>query len=262
MPIKRSAYLQTCLILILVAAQPCFAGIKNTLFTADYQGEFSGWNIKVTRRLTEQDGVYQFESESKNLFASMREVSEFVITDQQIIPRSYEYRRRVFGRQKSETIAFDWDTKLALYRRSDRPKSSTQHPLTGPTLDPSLYQLQLQADIANGVTDLSYSFIKRKKQHHYAFRRGEEDRFKLDKVNRNALIVERVGQDQGESTRVWMLPELGAQIAKIVHQDDDGDTFEIDLAHYESDSVALQDFYHKLKTSAVQPNKALPPPPL
>lgn len=215
------------------------------LYQATYKGEFSGWNISLDRMLVERDGDYLFQSKASNLFASISEQSTFTISDNYIRPSTYKYERKIFGRKTTETIQFDWDKGSAEYNRSNRPKNRTVHKLTKPFLDPALYQLNLQADLANGRYALEYEFLKRKKQKQYAFIRQAEDKFNLDGNAVDAMVVSYEGEDK--STRVWLLADYGYVIAKIVHRDDDGDTYELELAELKIQTDLLMKFYERIK---------------
>lgn len=235
---------------LLLALSANYVDAKNVLFTATYKGEYSGWNITLTRQLTEENGVYQFESEAKNLFASMLEISTFSIKEKQLSPRKYLFQRKIFGKKTVEVIDFDWQKLQAKYSRSDRAKNNTTHKLQGVTLDPSLYQLCLQADIANQQQALNYTFIKRKRTEHYQFKAEEVSHFTFAKKRLDAVVVTRQdAENDKKNTRVWLLPALDYQIAKIIHRDADGDTFEIELVDYQGDSQVVSSFYQKLADS-------------
>jgi hypothetical protein len=244
MPIRRFSFwllLSSCFWALSVAqANP------ETLSRSVYKGSFSGWKVEMVRTLTHTgNDQYVLRSEAKNLFASVVETSEFSLQRPQLIPTSYVYTRSVFGRQANEKIQFDWQANTAFYSRSDRPQNNMQHTLVTGLLDPALYQIALQADLANGKENLQYTFIKRKRQETYEFQLLPNEQFSLQKKNYDALVLLRKDTDNNKTTRIWVLPELDYQVAKI-HHTDDGDTYEITLAAYQGDSVRLKQFYNSL----------------
>ena len=207
-----------------------------------YKGSISGWRVEMVRTLTQTDeNHYTLRSEAENLFASIKERSDFAVVDGQLLPMNYVYERRVFGRQTAEKIIFDWNTKKAVYSRSDRPKN-TEHNLSKGLLDPALYQLALQADLAQKKTAFYYNFIKRKRLESYEFALLSTEQFALQKKTYDALVMERKDKEKDKITKVWILPQLDYQVGKIQHTDD-GDTYEVKLVSYTSDSERLQQFY-------------------
>ena len=84
------------------------ASADTTLSRSVYKGSISGWKVEMVRTL-EQTSKDHFvlKSEAENLFASIRETSEFEIHDKQLKPLMYVYERRVFGRSTVEKIQFD-----------------------------------------------------------------------------------------------------------------------------------------------------------
>lgn len=238
------------LLLIALFLLPSYLNAANNpaLFEATYKGSFSGWRIELVRSLTLNNDQYEFTSSAKNLMASMSESSLFHIDEHRLIPQTYVYERKVFGRKTTEKIDFQWPQKLGFYHRSDRSKNDVEHALTETMLDPSLYQLALQADIANTKKNLTYTFIKRKRIEHYHFTKQADEPFDLNKKSYTATVISRSNQEKNKHTKIWIIPELDYQIAKIVHEDDDGDTFEIELTHYQSQSDAVKRLYQQLST--------------
>lgn len=219
---------------------------ETTLARGVYKGNISGWKADMVRTLKQTStDRYQLSSEAKNLFASVREFSEFEFKDEQIRPLSYVYERRLFGRNTVEKISFDWDAGTAHYSRSDRPQNDTNHKLESGLLDPALYQLVMQADLAQNRERQSYKFIKRKRIETYTFATLPEETLEIGKKSFQAKLVERKDEKDGRATRIWVLPEVSYQIGQIRHTDD-GDTYEIRLAGYEGDAKGLQELYFRI----------------
>lgn len=238
---------QRCMHLVVVlTAFLCLpaATASTVLFEATYKGEYSGWNVTLVRTLTQtEEGQYKLTSSAKNLFASIEESSLFNMKQNQIVPLDYRYSRKVFGTRKEEAIAYDWQKAIAQFERSDKPGKETIHELTPGVLDPSLYQLQLQKDLFTGKKELSYRFVKRNKIKNYDFDIVREETLTLGGKERRAVVLERADVKDDRLTKVWLIPELHYQIGKIFHRDEDGDTYEIVLAHYRSDATELDQFY-------------------
>lgn len=234
---------QLCMLLICGSAtSTSLANNSQTLFTSTYEGEFSGWDVKMHRSLRQTGpNEYVFASEAKNLFASIRETSSFRV-DQQITPLHYEYYRKVFGRRVRETLEFDWPKLTASYHRSDRDEGKTVYGVKAPLFDPSLYQLFLQRDAYLGKEKLDYSFAKRKGVRTYSFEKTGTDMFHYRGQPLKAEVYRKLSDD-GDQTTVWLIPALNHQIGMLTHKDEDGSTYQVRLTDYSADEAALKDFY-------------------
>lgn len=227
-----------------------FAIADTTLARGVYKGNISGWKADIVRTLSQSSADrYQFSSEAKNLFASVREISEFEFHNEQIRPLTYVYERKIFGRNTVEKITFDWDAGTAYYTRNDRPQNNTSHQLEEGILDPALYQLVMQADLAHNRETLSYKFIKRKRIETYEFDRLPEEQLEIGKKSFQTQAVAREDKQDGRVTQIWIAPEIDYQVGQIRHTDD-GDTYQIRLAEYRGDSQALKQLYSRISKVA------------
>lgn len=223
------------------------AHAETVLSRSVYKGSISGWKVEMERTLKHtSDDRYELRSEAKNLFASIREVSEFEVKGDQIRPLSYLYERKIFGRTTTEAISFDWPNSTAHYTRSDRPQNNTSHQIEPGILDPALYQVAMQADLTNGVEELSYRFVKRKRIDTYTFLKQSDDELKIGKQAFAAEVVSRKDNDKDKATTIWVIPSLHYQVGQIQHTDD-GDTYQIRLAEYRGDTAKLQQLYQQLR---------------
>ncbi|HRH75980.1 MAG TPA: DUF3108 domain-containing protein [Cellvibrionaceae bacterium] len=231
--------------LCIFVSQICSAA---ALFSATYKGKYNGWNITLERSLQETNpGQFNLTSKASNFLGQLEEISEFSLANDQLLPSIYTYNRRILGKTNSETIRFAWDTQEAFYTRANKSQDNRTLKLTAGLLDPALYQLQLQRDLARQSVELNYSFVKRKDIKTYRFSPIGGDTFTLNGVPLKATLVERV-ENSTKKTRIWLLPDLNWQIARIQHKDESGDTYTIELAHYSGDSQLISRFYQKPST--------------
>lgn len=233
-----------CCSLLLVSYAASAAG-EETIYTATYKGEYSGWRLEMTRKLI-QTGERDFilRSVARSSFASIDETSVFKVEKDLFWPQHYTYKRRIFGKSSEEKIAFNWLNKTASYQRTGRKESGNQ-PIKPGQLDPALYQLQMQKELANGQQQFSYDFIKRKDTKHYNFAVTGKESFTVNKKAYNAVVIEREGGDNTRKTRVWLLPELDFQIARIQQKEESGETYSIELISYSADSDKVAQFYQR-----------------
>lgn len=244
MILKHAIFLSRllCLFTLITAPAWVYAKDASTIFTTTYRGEISGWNVEMKRSLVQTgSGEYEFSSEAKNMFASIRESSRFQLRDKHVRPLAYDYQRKVFGRRVRESIAFDWSKMTADYTRSDRSHSNKQHKLRPGLLDPSLYQLLMQKEASRGKKELGYSFVKRQSVRTYEFEQVGTDNFSFEGRVLKALVFKK--RDDDSATTVWLIPELEYQIGKLTHIDDDGSMYQVHLSAYQRDPKALQTFY-------------------
>jgi len=218
----------------------------NTLFTAEYEGKYSGMTIKSSRTLTEEpSGQYRLHSIIKNTFASIEENSVFTLNGTAIIPSHYHYKRKIMGFKADESIAFDWDSQLAKYRRKNKKEKDRDHKIFTGVLDPALYQLQLQRDLFSNNTELSYSFVKPSKIKTLNFKKTGKETLKVGNENYPAIKLERINLDDNKKTRIWLIPDLNYQIGRIEHIEENGDSYSIYLTKYSSSPSLKAKIYVK-----------------
>lgn len=217
---------------------------EDVLFTAQYEGKFSGMTIKSTRKLIAQDdGQYRLESIIKNTLATVIETSQFDLNNGSIIPRHYHYKRSIMGFKADETIDFDWHQYIAHYRREGKESKNRDHSIRPGDLDPALYQLQLQRDLYSQKHELSYEFVKPNKIKNLTFAsKGEED-ISVGKTKFQGIMVERINLDDKDVTRLWVIPELKYQIARIEHIEENGESYSIYLTDFRSSPNLVDTFY-------------------
>lgn len=250
MALKLPALASLCFLICLTTSLKTLAKDPQTIFAATYKGEFSGFGIEMVRTLTHLgDEKYRFRSHADNFIASLTEESVFRLEQERYIPESYIYARKVFGREKKELIKYDWSEGEAIFTRSDEKNKSFKHTLKGNELDPALYQLKLQNNLFLAINDFEFDFLKRNKVKNYKFKLLKPETIE---VNNKTYAAEKLvrSDDDGNETLVWLIPKLDYQIGRIVHHDDDGSTYEVELTEYKSNQAALTEFYRKTRPIA------------
>ncbi len=211
------------------------------LFTAEYQGTYGSMNIKMVRTLEQSGDTYTLQSTATSFMAKINEVSRFSRQNTDFIAEHYHYERKIFGVKKNEFLAFDWAKKQVLYTKGK--KSISTQELTLHTLDPTLYQLQLQQDLTLNPQQksFSYTFARRNQIKTYHFERQAKETISFKGKQYSALVLARTQDDSLKATRLWLIPELEYTLAKIQHTEEDGDTYQVLLTDY-SRGVALEAF--------------------
>jgi hypothetical protein len=219
------------------------------LFRSVYTGRYANMNLTLIRTLTSQDQQqFLLSSQAENLLGSILENSEFAINQRFPEPQKYLYQRKILGKKSTESLTFNWPKKKAFYDRDDKAEQRAEHKIVPGILDPTLYQLALQADAANKKNKFQYQFIKRKRVESYRFELVGKDTFKLEKKIYQALVLERKDPQNHKNTKIWLLPELDYQMGKIQHSDD-GKTHEMVLTKYRGDTAKVSQFYQRLNAN-------------
>lgn len=252
---------RSLLVLMLLTASLLVTNVRaepaKLIMKATYEGEISGWGVELERTLIAYpDGRYQLRSYASKIFASIEETSVFSLHEGHARPHEYRYARSIFGKKAVEKIVYDWDKMSAQYTRSDRQRNNTQHTLTPGLLDPALYQLAIQADLAKNHTDLDYRFVKRKGIEQYKLLAKTSETVTVAGKKHQAAVVLREDPESKKSTKVWVVPALDHMIAKIHHIDRDGDEFEIDLTKYAVAEDMLNDFYQAFSNNGKTDTKS------
>ncbi|WNO11095.1 DUF3108 domain-containing protein [Teredinibacter sp. KSP-S5-2] len=219
---------------------------NQVLYSAQYEGEISGFPVDLTRTLY-KTGVDQYlsQSEASNLLGSIKEKSEFFIKEGILHPKYYEERKKALGISRIERIQFDWKTLTAQYTSKKKPEKNTTHNIFSGVLDPAIYQLQLQRDAFNQKKKFNFKFVKKERinERNYVLIGQEEILVKEKKYL--ALKYERINLDDEKQTRIWFIPELNYQIGRIQHQEKDGKTSELNLVNYNGSKQLTDEIYKR-----------------
>ncbi len=227
---------------------------QTVLFTAQYQGKYSGMTIKSTRKLSlGQDGRFRIESKIKNFMASIEERGDFSLQNGVMQPHFYHYKRKIMAFKADEKLRFDWQKKIAEYRRKDKPEKNRDHPIELGLLDPVLYQLQLQRDAYSGLEKFSFTFVKPSKVKTLLFHKTAEEELTVGETPYSAIKIERINLDDDKETRIWLIPALNYQIAKIEHIEEDGQSYNIYLTDYSSHEKLIELIYKSNPASQQTP---------
>ena len=228
---------------------------SDPLFEAQYKGNFGKMSANSTRTLEQIDGDrYQFQSIAKSTFASLVENSEFDNKESGFRAIQYRYRRNVIGFKSIQTLTFDWQNMSVSYERKDRPKKNTTYSIDSTTLDPALYQLQMQKDAYLGATEFHYHFAKQGRIKDLDFKVSGKVDYTIGSTTYSGLRIERINPESSENTVVIIIPELMYQIADIDHRDDDGSHYLIRLVKFDCDRKALDAFYSHSTSTMVHNN--------
>ena len=239
---QRATLVHCCAILAGLLLCVCRA-YGEQLFEATYTGKFAGFNITTTRTLEKISGdKYVLSSVAKSGFASIKEKSHFLSVANNFMPTGYDYQRNIFGVKAKKKVRFDWGEKKAYYTRDNKESSLREHDIELGILDPSLYQLKLQKDLATQNKTLKYSYVRSSKINVMEFGLHKETSISVNKKEYPALEYKRINDDD-KKTFVTVIPELAYQIAKISVTDEDNKTYSTTIKAFSYDKQAMKEFY-------------------
>ena len=255
--IRIRTFPSTALVALALAFSVVHTHAETTLFSAQYEGEYSGWNIKMLRTLTtDEAGRYTLRSEASNLFAVIKETSVFNLNETGIEPLHYEYFRKVFGRKKTEALVFNYTDHKAQYLKNN--ELAHTHTLDSFVSDPGLYQLLLQLQFQIDQPIATFEFLKRNSRKQYQFKYIGADTLTIGKKQYAAKVVERA--TDSNRTKIWLVPALNFAIGKLEHAEDDDDTNILMLTKYQAETEKLQTFFAKAQKQLTPTPSATPPP--
>lgn len=217
---------------------------QTTLFVATYEGKYSGMTIESTRTLKATgDNNFTLSSVIRNTFASITETSHFDLVKGVMVPDNYHYKRKILAFGADERLSFDWSANQVHYSRENKPEKNRDFPLEPGILDPALYQLQVQRDVYAGLDNITVTFAKSSKIKTLYFKKVGSDTITIAGKDYDAVRVDRDNRDDDKETRLWLVPELGYQLARVEHIEEDGDAYNIHLTAFESEAQQLKAFY-------------------
>lgn len=238
-------------VLCIFGTQNSLAMPHDTLFTATFKGRHTGIGITMTKTLVQVDeNRFVLRSKAKSLVGSITEESHFLIFESKLVPLSYQYYRKIFGKKSDQRLRFDWVEHTASFTRSDKPHRNKTFTIDKGTLDPSLYHIKLQQQLFHDEKPLSFVYAKDSGLRTMDFDFVEGTTYTLNDSDLAAVKIERINQTKDKATTITLVPELNYQIAQITHTDEDGSTYTIRLEDYEAQNEKLHAFYKRIATGA------------
>ena len=193
-----------------------------------YEASYNGMPISAERQLQAlPNGDYELTTTAANFFASITEKGIFS-TDENgaFVHQSYQYKRNVFGKKKTEELIYDRTNMVADYTTK---KKHRQVPLDKEYLNRLSYQVQLRQDLINGKELLEYQVISRGRLKTYRFEKSAQELLETDLGNIKALRVDRIRKDKSRQTALWFAPELDYLLVKLWQREEDGEEYQIVL---------------------------------
>jgi hypothetical protein len=197
-------------------------------FYREYKSTFAGFGAKASRELKEvEPGVWELSLKARNLIARYEETSRFVLDENGFpVPQRHYFKGRLFGVSREEITTFDWQEETASWQRGDDHRTAELHQ---GVVDRILYQVLVPMDVEAGKEKTTYEFVNRGDLRSYQFATMGTESMSFADRKIEAIRLERLYDEGEKQTTVWIAPELDYEIVKIIHQDDDGADYRMEL---------------------------------
>lgn len=180
---------------------------------------------KAVRQLKQQENGHWLLSHTIDSgVLSLQETSLFDWQAQQPKPLAYHYQQNSIGKNKNETLDFDWPAKQVHHQTDKAPGSFA---IPDNTLDKLTYQLKIRQDLANSRGVGVYTVADKRKLKEYGFiLLGPE----LLDTPVGKLETVKLKRDRGPNsdreTILWLAKEWDYLLVKI-QQREDGKDYEV-----------------------------------
>lgn len=167
------------------------------MFKANYQADIKGFRVKATRELTTHtNGEQSLRFKATSMIASMEEHTRFNWEEGRLQALQYSYRRNVIGKEDVRDIHFDHNQKSI--------RSSGKAIAYSPdVLDNLSYQLQLQQDLRQNKSNLSYSVISKSGTKQKHFKRSTEELLETPLGTLRTVKVSLARDNNKRETYIW-----------------------------------------------------------
>ncbi|RYE50988.1 MAG: DUF3108 domain-containing protein [Sphingobacteriales bacterium] len=212
-----------------------------SVFENQYTAKMYGLPLEATSKLNQlPDGNYELSFSATAMLGSFFESSQLKWSpeDQTVIPLQYSYKRRGMGKNRDDSLTFDWTGKQVVnnVKNTNLPINATQK------LQDSLsYQLQLRQDLLAGKSDLTYSITDGKKIKQYRFEIAGEETLKTPLGDVKTVKVKRSHKSEDRNTYAWFAKDFQYLLVRL-QQEENGSAYTIYLSKASLNGKAIEHF--------------------
>lgn len=193
-----------------------------TPYTIEYTSEYRiGWfsfGIDATRTLEQRsNNLWRVDFDAEASIASLRETSDFIYKDNQIVPVNYSYRASGMIDEPDRTLHFVADTKSIEDLEKDRKRDD--HWQEG-IQDNLTYILQASIEVAKGNTEFTLPVFERSKTKPFRFRVVGKEEIKIKAGTFNAIKIEQVRDDKKREVHAWIADMPGYPLIRLRDKED------------------------------------------
>jgi hypothetical protein len=197
------------------------------LLNTQYSAQYKGFDLALVRTLKPLgNDRFVFESRAGGAIARIEESSTFRRdASGRWVPQLYRYNQSVLGISRKYELRFNAAGDSVTYADKKGQRAISIAP---GTLDPLLYQLKLQQDLARQSGDYRYRFVNRSKLKDYRFDIDGREALTLGGQRLDSLRLRKQDNDTSQETLIWFSPGNGYQLMRLRHTEDD-DSYSISL---------------------------------
>ena len=196
--------LSTLLLVLAISTVAVAVTADPTTYHAEYRGEYQGLPIRATglRELAlTEDGHYRLSSSARSALVTVTEYSDFKLVNNQPVPLAYYYGRKGLGKNKEESLTFDWDNSTV---------SENAIMLVSGIQDKLSYQEKLRVDVNRAIhnnspdIEFAYDVVDDEKIKTYRFRLAGEEVLATPLGDLRTMKVERIRSSGNRQTTLWL----------------------------------------------------------
>ncbi|MFK0573491.1 DUF3108 domain-containing protein [Endozoicomonas sp.] len=209
-------------------------------YTATYNASIKGvpFGGSGERSLTKNsDGSWTLAFSADAAFFGMKENSDFLAREGQLISNQYMQQRTGLGKKPTEYASFDWKNNKVNWQQGDKQWSMNLKP---ETLDNLSYQLKLRMDLATAsVKQLSYYVADDDEVYQRRFIVEGEEVLATDLGKLKTVRVKIQRENSNRATWIWFAKDHDYFLVKIL-QEEKGTAYTIDIKEASIDGKPLK----------------------
>jgi len=200
-------------------------------YNAIYETTIKGFNIDGYRSLRrDEQGIYRLNMKAKALLMSFNEESYFALSDSgTLIPHSYKYTfKKPIGRDKVQTIAFDWNDMMVIGNNKKPWQVPLEHGMTDRLNVLTALRLHM---LRNGQADYHANIVDKGQLKSYTLTFNGQEQLNTPLGKIDTVLMSR--DDEDRKSYFWLAPAWNYQLVRFVQEESDGDRYELNLKHLE-----------------------------
>lgn len=197
-----------------------------TGFSASYAIKANGHSGTATRTLTKNGNSYSYSIKGSSAgVASLNQSASFSLSGGKIIPSSSSMSVKLMGVGNTHNIKFNHSAKTVT---STYKGKSTTLKMNSQAYDDLSLEAQIRQELMNGKFTGNYQLVKKTNIESTRFKKSGTTKLTVPAGTYDVLRIDRVHDDKGRSTSIWVAPSLNYLPIKV-SQVNDGKTISMEL---------------------------------
>jgi len=212
-----------------------------SLFENKYSAKLYGFSIEVTSRLSAQgDNNYEYYFDANASLGRVTETSQFKWNDKEqfATPMRYTYKRTGIGKNRDQTLSFDWAKHELVNSLSDKPIPLDPVKKIQDSLS---YQLQLRQDVMAGKKNFSYLITNGKKNREYKFEVVGDEILDTPLGKVTTVKIRRIQTKEDREIYAWFAKDFQYLLVRL-QQEENGSAYTIYISKASLNGKAIEHF--------------------